>query len=68
MRTTYQIQTGPDGIQEIKNKYFQHKASAKCRGIPFNLSFEEWYDIWLKSGHWHERGLGKNKYCMPQMW
>jgi hypothetical protein len=28
------------------------------------LTFIEWLDIWLKSGHFHERGTGKDGYCM----
>jgi hypothetical protein len=26
----------------------------------------QWALIWARSGHWHERGLGKGKYCMAR--
>ena len=48
----------------VKQKYNVHKAGAKRRNIAFELSFEEWYDIWLSSGKWEERGKGANGYCM----
>ena len=47
-------------------KYKYHKSSAKFRGVEFKLTFEEWYDIWLSSGHWEQRGIGKDKYCMSR--
>ena len=36
-------------------KYTQHKHSAIQRGIPFELSFEEWMELW--EDHWDERGV-----------
>ena len=47
-------------------KYKIHKKNAKQRGILFNLTFEEWWDIWQKSGHWEERGSGRGSYCMSR--
>ena len=44
--------------------FLQHKSNAKTRGISFNLSYEEWLDIWEKSDKLHLRGRGKGKYCM----
>ena len=53
-------------MEEMKEKYRVHKAKAKHRGIDFNFTFEEWKDIWINSGHWHDRGWGANKYCMSR--
>ena len=39
-----------------RRKYGEHKRSAQQRGIPFLLSFEQWWRIWQKSGHWDQRG------------
>jgi hypothetical protein len=39
-----------------RKKYSAHKGSAKQRGIPFLLTFEQWWQIWQESGHWEERG------------
>jgi len=37
-------------LPRARRKYSLHKAQAKYRGIPFLLSFEEWYDWWLQNG------------------
>jgi hypothetical protein len=34
--------------------------------IEFHLSFKEWLDIWLSSGHFRERGKRKGQYCMSR--
>lgn len=46
--------------------YRQQRGNAKLRGIEFNLSPEEWWDIWCKSGKFLERGKGPDKYCMAR--
>lgn len=39
-----------------KGRYRQHKANAKRRGVPFELTYEQWYDLWEpflgRSGSW----------------
>lgn len=45
-----------------KGKYAYQKYKAKKRGIEFLLTFEQWLDIWLKSGHMDERGTLHNKH------
>lgn len=47
-----------------KAKYIFNRKEAKKRGIKWNLTFEEWWKLWSDSGHWEERGYGKNKYCL----
>lgn len=42
------------------------RSHAKSRGISFLLTFEQWFEIWLASGHWLERGRGRGKYCMSR--
>ena len=55
-------------MRNITNtKYLNHKHSAKKRGIPFELSFEQWYDIWQQSGKWEQRGRGKDAYVMSRI-
>lgn len=55
-----------------KHKYVQHRNYAQGRKdangnpIEFRLTFEEWWDIWEKSGHWHERGSKRGQYCMSR--
>lgn len=48
-------------------KYLKHKVRANYRGIPFVLTFEEWWEIWDKSGHWEERGRGTGSYVMSRV-
>ena len=43
-----------------------HKCVAKQRNVEFMLSFDEWLDIWVNSGHWEDRGAGKGKYVMSR--
>ena len=49
-----------------KQRYREQRKAAKGRGIPFLLTFEEWWKIWQDSGHWEERGCGKGKYVMAR--
>ena len=37
--------------------------AAKYRNIEWKLSLWQWWQIWLKSGLWEQRGRG-NGYCM----
>lgn len=43
-----------------------HRAGAKRRGIPFELTFEQWLTIWQDSGHLHERGVAGHQYVMAR--
>lgn len=40
---------------------------AKVRGIEWQLTFEEWWDIWEQSGKYEQRGRGAGKYCMSRI-
>lgn len=48
----------------FKRAYIQQKSNAKQRGVEFNLTFDEWKQIWVGSGKWDQRGRGAEKYCM----
>lgn len=39
-----------------RGRYQQHKFHAKHRGVPFELTFSQWLEIWDESGHFDERG------------
>jgi hypothetical protein len=45
-----------------RKKFFTQRRQAKARGIPFRMSFDEWWGLWLASGKWELRG--RNGYCM----
>lgn len=38
-----------------KGKYSVQKRHAKQRKIPWELTFEQWWNIWQESGKWDER-------------
>ena len=50
-----------------RHKYACHKSKAKSRGIEFNLTYEQWWDIWQQSGKWDQRGKGKGSYVMSRI-
>jgi hypothetical protein len=50
----------------IRDKYNDHKHRAARRGIPFLLSFEEWWSIWDGSGQWNNRGNRRGMYAMAR--
>jgi hypothetical protein len=46
-------------------KCFQaQRAAAKQRGVPFQLSYEQWLGIWQHSGRLRQRGTGTGRYVM----
>lgn len=49
--------------QTPKGRYVEQKTQAKSRGIPWEISFEDWWTIWQESGHWEHRGSGKYMMC-----
>lgn len=53
--------------ERIMYKHFNyHKYGAKSRGIEFLLSFDDWKNIWIESGHWAEKGRKPYQYCMAR--
>ena len=53
-------------MREIKSKFWDQRGNARKRGISFTLTFEEWWNIWQKSGHWDKRGRNIGQYCMSR--
>jgi hypothetical protein len=37
-------------MKQAKIRFNSHKQTAKCRGIVFNFTFDEWYSWWLANG------------------
>lgn len=52
--------------QTPKGKFMRQKTNARQRGVLWDLTFEEWWSIWEKSGKWEERGTGYKNYCMAR--
>lgn len=53
-------------VKTPRGRYAFHKSSAKQRGIPFLLTFEDWWDIWQSSGRWEQRGRRRDQYVMAR--
>lgn len=47
-----------------KKAYDDHRRHALDRGIGWQISYEEWLELWLESGKWPQRGKVKGKYQM----
>lgn len=45
-------------------KYNHQKRNAKLRGVSWEFTFEQWWNVWQKSGKWEERG--RCKYVMSR--
>jgi hypothetical protein len=43
-----------------------HKSNAGKRGLPFLMTFAEWWSIWQASGHWEQRGSRSGQYVMAR--
>ena len=50
-----------------RRRYHRHKCVAKQRNVPFELTYDEWINIWLQSGKYDLRGYGRGKYCMSRI-
>ena len=61
-----------NGIKLAKRRFNDQRHSSRSRldankqPIEWQLTFEQWYEIWLASGVYDQRGRGKGKYCMSR--
>jgi NUMOD3 motif len=51
---------------KARKQFRDQRSHAKQRSIEFHLTFEEWLDIWEKSGHYEERGKMRGQYVMSR--
>ena len=51
-------------MQSLKLAYYRQRDTAQNRGVLFVMSYADWLDVWVSSGHLNQRGRGKGKYCM----
>lgn len=49
-----------------RGRYSKQKENAKRRGIPFLLTYDEWWKIWEDSGKWDQRGNKIGSYVMSR--
>ena len=50
--------------RRLQRRFIQQRANAKNRGIEWCLTFGEWRDWWLESGHVDERGRCRGEWVM----
>ena len=55
-------------INRLKSlkKFRDHRAMAKRRGVEFNLTHEQWWDIWEQSDRWEQRGRKRGQFVMSR--
>ena len=51
----------------IRDDFVNHRSRARRRGIEFDLTYEQWKDIWFSSGHYEQRGVRKDEYVMARL-
>jgi hypothetical protein len=51
---------------KYRPRWRYHRRHAKDRKIPFLLTFDQWLQIWIDSGHIHESGTRNHQYCMAR--
>lgn len=49
-----------------RSKYATHKGGAVSRGIPWEFTFDTWWELWERSGKWDQRGNKHGQYCMSR--
>jgi hypothetical protein len=50
-----------------KHRYNQWKFRLRTLKCDIDMSFDEWYGWWEATGHWNDRGRGRNQYCMSRI-
>jgi hypothetical protein len=54
---------GPD---DRRKRFGEQVGNARRRGIPWTLTFDEWWAVWEASGKWPERGRLRGQFCMSR--
>jgi hypothetical protein len=47
--------------------YWAQRKNALARDIDWDLNLWQWWSLWRQSGHWDNRGRGKDGYCMCRL-
>lgn len=51
---------------DTKALYIRQRESSRNRKISWQITFPEWVEAWMSSGHWKKRGRGHGKYVMAR--
>ena len=49
-----------------RRKFSDQMHGAEKRGIEFKFTFLEWFEWWMNTGKWNERGNSPEQYCMSR--
>jgi hypothetical protein len=50
-----------------KGRYVADKKNARSRNIDFALTFDEWWELWEKSGKWNLRGNRNGQFRLIRL-
>ena len=53
--------------QSPRGRYTTHRANSLRRGLDWEFTFEEWWQVWKDSGKWEQRGKSADSYCMARI-
>ena len=57
--------SGPDErAHEQYTAWLKHKAQANYRGELYELTFQDWQQLWNKDDRWQERGRSGTSLCL----
>lgn len=55
-----------DVTRRLKRKFLTQRTNAKNRGVAWDLSFDQWRNWWLATGHVDERGRLRGQWVMAR--
>lgn len=55
-----------DGLRPFR-RYRNHREGARRRGIGFELTFRQWWDVWTASGRYRHMGTRRGHYVMARL-
>lgn len=57
----------PYDLKSPRVRFVDQRRGARKRGIEWQLTFEQWWQIWSDSGMYPLRGSGAGKYVMARL-
>jgi len=52
---------------EVRRAFTRARAQANRRNAPWEMTIDEWFDIWESSGLWEKRGRVAGTYFMRRL-
>lgn len=51
---------------KMQVRHCEQRVSRDGSPIEMRMTFAQWWNVWLKSNHYEQRGTGSNEYCMAR--